>query len=141
MCSQCAVEGSRPPGRERDQPASLVGSPLLECAHQGPPGTAAPVLAADEDLLDPAHRAVRVEGEVPETQEVAQVIIRIGRQEQQGVIGSEQGRVAEVEPGPGERERLRQPGGQIRDGAGVAVGDVVNVVLELIRYRASLTVP
>src|ERR1035438_10132452 len=96
LISQCAVEGRRPPGRERDQDASPAGGPLLECAHQGPAGAAAPVLVADEDLLDPAHRAVRVEGEVPETQEVAQVIILTGRYEQQRVIGREQGRVAEV---------------------------------------------
>jgi hypothetical protein len=36
------------------------------------------------------------------------VIILADRQEQHRVISSEQGRVAEVEPGPGERERLRQ---------------------------------
>lgn len=48
------------------------------------------------------------------------MIILTGRQEQQGVTGTEQGRVAEVEPGPGERERLGQAGGRIRDSGGVA---------------------
>ena len=74
---------------------------------------------------------------MPETQEVAQVLVLADRQEQRSVTGSEQGRVAEVEPGPGEGERLRQSGGQIRDSAGVTSPGPAG----LIRYRASLTVP
>jgi len=55
----------RPPGRQRDQRAVPDGRPLLEGAHQGPADPTGAVLAADEDLFDPAHRPVGVEGEVP----------------------------------------------------------------------------
>src|SRR5215470_17584318 len=115
LISQRAVEGRRPPGRQRDQRAVPGGRPLLEGAHQSAADAAAALLAAYEDLLDPARRPVGVEGEVPETQQVPQWSLPVGGQQQAGVAVREQRRVAEAEPGPGERERLRQPGGQVRD--------------------------
>src|ERR1700751_3817864 len=61
-----AAEGLRPPGRQCDQRAVPDGGPALEAAHQGPADPAGAVLAADEDLFDPAHGPVRGEGEGPE---------------------------------------------------------------------------
>src|SRR5215471_15366184 len=71
LITQCTVEGCRPAGRERDQPAALPGCPSLECLHQCPADTATTILVADKNLLDPGHPAVCVEGEVLEAQEVA----------------------------------------------------------------------
>src|SRR5262249_31628558 len=112
-------EGWGPGRRERDQPAALAGCPLLECPHQRPAGAAATILAADKNLLDPGHWAVGVEGQVLKAEEVAQALLSVHRQQQAGAICGEQGWVAEVEPGPGEGERLRQLGGQVCDRIGV----------------------
>ena len=52
---------------------------------------------------------------MPKTQQVSQTVLPVDGQQQAGVIVREQGRVAEAEPGPGERKRLRQPARQVRD--------------------------
>jgi len=57
---------------------------------------------------------------MPGAHQVAQALVPVHRQEQAGSVLGEQGRVTAAEPGPGERERLRQPGGQAGDRLGVA---------------------
>src|SRR4029077_10892460 len=74
---QGAIERCCPPGRQRDQRAVPLGGPPLEGAHQGPADAATALLATDEDLLNPAHRAVGIEGAVPEAQQVTQTLFPV----------------------------------------------------------------
>jgi hypothetical protein len=48
-----------------------------------------------------------------EAQQVTQALRPVDGQEQAGVVGGEQGRIATVEPVPRKRERLRQPGCEV----------------------------
>lgn len=77
------------------------------------------MFSADQDLLDPGHRPVCVEGEVPEAEKVTQAMTPLGCKEQAGMLCSEQGRVAQIELCPGKRERLCQLAGQVTYRAGV----------------------